>query len=101
MILIAHVLTNSHCDSLARLSVAMDDGTLIVKTRNVLAFSINPALFSMSMGQLLIDNTPVDLHGQLEASQFTFVLRHHSWHVSQMMEYTQLFPLTTVLLDGE
>ncbi|KAK7693141.1 hypothetical protein QCA50_002707 [Cerrena zonata] len=66
---------------LARLSVAMDDGTLIVKTRNVLAFSINPALSSMSMGQLLIDNIPVDLHGQLEASQLTFVLRHHHWHM--------------------
>lgn len=61
----------------------MRDRTVVVKTRNVLAFSLNPALFSVSLEGLQIEGHPMHLQGQVRTSELLFVLRDHEWIASQ------------------
>ena len=78
-------------DSLGRLTVSADGNSFVVKTRNVVAFSINPTVASVSFGNLQVDASSINIPTQANSTELVFVLEDAKWKVGRKIGPVEAF----------
>ena len=63
----------------------------MVKTRNVVAFSINPTVASVCFGNLQIDASSINIPSQANSTELVFVLEDAKWKVGRKIGTMETF----------